>query len=74
MHPRLPTSAPVPAPAGDLLESWKEIARYLNRDIRRIQRWERSKGLPVHRLPGGEKPAGELVSIETAPHLMCRRR
>src|SRR5690348_10002248 len=31
------------------LESWKEIATYLKRDIRTVQRWERSEGLPVHR-------------------------
>ena len=31
------------------LESWKEIASYLNRDIRTVQRWEKSEGLPVHR-------------------------
>src|SRR5262249_35410282 len=33
----------------DRLESWKEIAAYLGRDIRTVQRWERSEGLPVHR-------------------------
>ena len=31
------------------LESWKEIAAYLNRDVRTAQRWEKSEGLPVHR-------------------------
>jgi Tol biopolymer transport system component len=36
------------------LESWKEIASYLNRDVRTVQRWEQTKGLPVRRLPGGE--------------------
>jgi Tol biopolymer transport system component len=33
----------------DRLESWKEIAAYLGRDIRTVQRWERSEGLPVRR-------------------------
>jgi Tol biopolymer transport system component len=33
----------------DRLESWKEIAAYLGRDIRTVQRWERNEGLPVHR-------------------------
>jgi len=32
------------------LESWKEIAAYLGRDVRTVQRWERGEGLPVHRL------------------------
>lgn len=32
------------------LDSWKEIAAYLNRGVRTVQRWEREEGLPVHRL------------------------
>jgi len=39
--------------SGERLESWKEIGSYLNRDVRTVERWERTKGLPVHRLPGG---------------------
>jgi tetratricopeptide (TPR) repeat protein len=31
------------------LESWKEIASYLGRTVRTVQRWEASEGLPVHR-------------------------
>ena len=40
------------APAGpeDRLDSWKEIAAYLKRGVRTVQRWERSSALPVHRL------------------------
>jgi hypothetical protein len=40
------------APAGpeERLDSWKEIAAYLKRGVRTVQRWERSNGLPVHRL------------------------
>ncbi len=37
-------------PSGDRLNSWKEIASYLNRATRTVQRWEREEGLPVHRL------------------------
>jgi Tol biopolymer transport system component len=38
---------------GERLDSWKEIARYLNRDVRTVQRWEETGGLPVHRrVPG----------------------
>jgi Tol biopolymer transport system component len=32
------------------LDSWKEIASYLGRGVRTVQRWEREEGLPVHRL------------------------
>src|SRR5690349_275815 len=38
------------------LDSWKEIAAYLNRDVRTVIRWE-DKGLPVHRVPGGKRQA-----------------
>src|SRR5688572_30406667 len=39
-----------PAPDGQRLESWKEIAAYLNRSERTVRRWEDREGLPVHRL------------------------
>jgi len=41
----------------DRLDSWKEIAEYLHRDISTVIRWEREKGLPVHRVPGGKRHA-----------------
>ncbi len=31
------------------LESWKEIAAHLKRDVRTAKRWEKSEGLPVRR-------------------------
>lgn len=37
------------------LDSWKEIADYLGRDVRTVIRWEKEKSLPVHRLPGGKR-------------------
>ena len=36
-------------PPGDRLDSWKEIAGYLRRDVTTVQRWERREGMPVHR-------------------------
>jgi tetratricopeptide (TPR) repeat protein len=33
------------------LDSWKEIAAFFGRDERTVKRWEKEKGLPVHRLP-----------------------
>lgn len=45
-----------PKAAGDRrLDSWKEIASYLGRGIRTVQRWEREEGLPVHRLAHAER-------------------
>jgi TolB-like protein/Flp pilus assembly protein TadD len=37
------------SPAVERLESWKEIAAYLNRDVTTVQRWEKREGMPVHR-------------------------
>jgi Tol biopolymer transport system component len=34
---------------GERLDSWKEIAAYLNRSVRTAQEWERHEGMPVHR-------------------------
>jgi len=31
------------------LDSWKEIAAFLRRGVRTVQRWEATEGLPVHR-------------------------
>ena len=31
------------------LDSWKEIAAYLNRNVRTVQRWEKREGLPIYR-------------------------
>lgn len=41
----------------DRLDSWKEIAAYLRREVRTVQRWERFAGLPVHRVPIGKQGA-----------------
>src|SRR5438876_9788539 len=36
-------------PIEKALEGWKEIAAYLQREVRTAKRWEKSEGLPVHR-------------------------
>ena len=33
--------------------SWKAIASYLGREVRTVMRWEKERGLPIHRGPGG---------------------
>ena len=38
------------------LDSWKEIAEYLQRDVSTAIRWER-RGLPIHRVPGATRQA-----------------
>ena len=40
---------PVAKPPEKRLDSWKEIAAYLNRDVTTVQRWEKREAMPVHR-------------------------
>ena len=47
--PAAASAGPVEFPASDRLDSWKEIAAYLGREVRTVQRWEKKEGLPVHR-------------------------
>ncbi len=44
-----PGTPPSLTPPEDRLDSWKEIAAYLNRDVTTVQRWEKREGMPVHR-------------------------
>jgi len=39
--------------SGRRLTSWKEIAAHFGRDVRTVMRWEKERGLPVHRGPNG---------------------
>src|SRR5882757_144843 len=40
---------PAERPPEDRLDSWKEIAAYLKRDVTTVQRWEKREGMPVRR-------------------------
>lgn len=44
-----PGTIPSARSAEDRLDSWKEIAAYLNRDVTTAQRWEKREGMPVYR-------------------------
>ncbi|MFP5227600.1 MAG: hypothetical protein ACLGXA_08200 [Acidobacteriota bacterium] len=51
-----PTSREAGDPDSDdlrVLTSWIEIAQYMRKGVRTVQRWERDFGLPVRRLSGG---------------------
>lgn len=49
-EPTAPHSSAPPDNAPDnRLDSWKEIAAYVNRDVKTVQRWEKREGMPVHR-------------------------
>jgi TolB-like protein/Tfp pilus assembly protein PilF len=49
MGETFPHTPPSAKPPEDRLDSWKEIAAYLNRDVTTVQRWEKREGMPVHR-------------------------
>jgi TolB-like protein/Tfp pilus assembly protein PilF len=46
-----PVSTPGPSdhPSEAHLDSWKEIATYVKRDVSTVQRWEKREGMPIHR-------------------------
>jgi Tol biopolymer transport system component len=50
---RMPAEPNATPRAEDRLDSWKEIATYLRKGVRTVQRWERTDGLPVRRLGPG---------------------
>jgi len=45
----VPGTTPSERPPDDRLDSWKEIAAHLKRDVTTVQRWEKREGMPVHR-------------------------
>src|SRR5450432_1384992 len=49
MGETFPGAPPSVTPSGERLDSWKEIAAYLNRDVTTVQRWEKREGMPVYR-------------------------
>lgn len=57
-------------PVTGRLDSWKEIAAYLHRDVRTVIRWEQEKSLPVHRVPGGQRKAVFAYAHEIDAWLM----
>jgi tetratricopeptide (TPR) repeat protein len=59
------------SPRPDRLESWKEIAAYLRRTVRTVQRWQQ-EGLPVHRLHHSK--LGSIFAIPSELDAWCRQR
>lgn len=44
-----------------VLSSWKDIAQYLGKGVRTVQRWERHLGLPVRRPTGATQKSAVVV-------------
>ena len=60
-----------PAP-DDRLDSWKEIAGYLKRDVTTVQRWEKREGMPVHRHV--HEKMGSVYAFKTELDVWARSR
>jgi len=62
--------------ARDVLDSWKEIAVFLRRGVRTVQRWERLEGLPVRRHKHSQRGsvfalASEIAAWQEVRHSMA---
>jgi PleD family two-component response regulator len=53
MEPKTPNTSS----STSVLTSWKQVAEYLGKAVRTVQRWERNFGLPVRRQEGAGKNA-----------------
>jgi hypothetical protein len=54
----------MPDEHGRILNGWKEIAAYLGRGVRTVQRWEELYRMPVHRVSGTDRSAVTAFSAE----------
>lgn len=68
----LPGTSPPDGPAEDRLDSWKEIAAHLNRDVTTVQRWEKREGMPVHRHVHDKRGSVYAVGSELDAWLQSR--
>ena len=55
-----------------LLEAWKDIAAYMRRDVRTVQRWEKLLELPIHRLK--DSRTGSVFAYKGELHAWRKRR
>src|SRR5215470_1994722 len=55
------------------LDSWKEIATHLKRDITTVQRWEKREGMPIHRHVHDKGGSVYALSSELDAWLQSRR-
>jgi tetratricopeptide (TPR) repeat protein len=62
--PRIDEEVAVKTDRGLRLDSWKEVAAYLHRGERTVKRWEKSRGLPAHRVPGGGHASIYAYTVE----------
>jgi TolB-like protein/Flp pilus assembly protein TadD len=56
------------------LDSWKEIAAYLGRDVTTVQRWEKRESMPVHRHVHDKRGSVYALAPELDAWLRSRRQ
>ena len=64
---------PSQRPSEVRLDSWKEIAAYLGRDVTTAQRWEKREGMPIHRHLHDKRGSVYALSAELDAWLRSRR-
>lgn len=69
-----PVSPPEPSDQRQVsLDSWKEIASYVRRDVSTVQRWEKREGMPVHRHVHDKRGSVYAFSSELDAWLQSRK-
>lgn len=68
-----PGTTPSATPLQGRLDSWKEIAAHLHRDVTTVQRWEKREGMPVHRHQHDRMGSVYAFSSELDAWLQSRR-
>jgi Tol biopolymer transport system component len=66
------SSSAVDRPSDDRLDSWKEIAAYMRRDVTTVQRWEKREGMPVYRHVHAKM--GSVYAFKTDLDAWARKR
>jgi TolB-like protein/tetratricopeptide (TPR) repeat protein len=70
----LPDTPASEKPTEGRLDSWKEIAAYLNRDVTTVQRWEKRETMPVHRHVHDKRGSVYALAPELDAWLQSRRQ
>ena len=69
-----PDTRPSEKPSEPRLDSWKEIAAYLGRDVTTVQRWEKRESMPVHRHVHDKRGSVYALAPELDAWLKSRRQ
>jgi TolB-like protein/Flp pilus assembly protein TadD len=68
------SSPPISQPSPEVhLDSWKEIATYVKRDVSTVQRWEKREDMPVHRHIHDKRGSVYALSSELDAWLQSRK-